>query len=82
MEAPNLKQTGVLGLFLNPIELPPRPYLEEVLTEQSLNDDPKGLVGLYRRALRVVPEKLSVLLGLTHKVHDKSSSLQQQHLHR
>lgn len=59
-----------------------RPYLEEVLTEQSLNDDPKGLAGLYKRALRVIPDKLSVLLSLTHKVHDKTSSVQQQRHHR
>ena len=56
-----------------------RPYMEEVLTEQSLNDDPKGLAGVYKRTMRVIPDKLSVLLNLTHKVHDKTSSLQQQH---
>ena len=48
-----------------------RPYLEDVITEQSLSDDPKGLVGLYQRALKVVPDKLPVLLSLTCKARDK-----------
>ena len=59
-----------------------RPYLEEVITEQSLSDDPKGLVGLYQRALKVVPDKLSVLLSLTCKARDKTAAAQKQRHHK
>lgn len=42
-----------------------QPYLEPIITEQFVTNDPLGLQGMFHRVLRVIPEKLSQLLLLT-----------------
>jgi hypothetical protein len=59
-----------------------RPYLEAVVTEQSLSDDPKGLEGMFKRVQKIVPEKMAVLLQLTQKMERAGGGAGHQHHHR
>ena len=38
------------------------PYLDDVISEQSLNEDPQGLKGLLQRVNRFIPTKLDLLV--------------------
>ena len=38
------------------------PYLDDVITEQSLGEDPQGLKGLLQRVTKIVPKKLELLV--------------------
>lgn len=37
-------------------------YLDDVISEQSLNEDPQGLKGLLQRVNRFIPTKLDLLV--------------------
>mgnify|MGYP001173784982 FL=1 len=43
------------------------PYLEEVLSSASYHSDPLGLQGLCQKVLKIIPEKLALLLKLQKK---------------
>ena len=38
------------------------PYLDDVISEQSLNEDPQGLKGLLQRVNKIIPAKLDLLV--------------------
>jgi hypothetical protein len=40
------------------------PYLDEVISEQSLSEDPQGLKGLLQRVNKIIPAKLDLLVNL------------------
>lgn len=41
------------------------PYLEEIISQQSLHSDPMGLKGVCQRTLKIIPTKLQLLLQLS-----------------
>lgn len=49
------------------------PYLEDVISSKSLHSDPLGLKGVCLRSLKIIPEKLELLLQLTKKPKKASS---------
>ncbi|TRY61811.1 hypothetical protein TCAL_05704 [Tigriopus californicus] len=51
-----------------------QPYLESIITEEFVANDPLGLQGMFHRVLRVIPEKLSQLLLLTSGARKTKSS--------
>jgi hypothetical protein len=40
------------------------PYLDDVISEQSLSEDPQGLKGLLQRVNKIIPAKLDLLVNL------------------
>jgi len=38
------------------------PYLEDVINDQSLSEDPQGLKGLLHRVNKIIPAKLDLLV--------------------